>query len=191
MNKNDLVIRGVSSNLEIRQETEDKIIAGYFIVFNRETELWPGAYEEIAPEALNNTMENDIRALINHDTSKVLARNKAGTLNMKIDSTGLYGEIVVNPKDTEAVNLYERVKRGDVSQCSFGFNILDEDVKHREDGTVKWTLTDIDLHEISVCTFPAYSDTNVQARHDEVEQYKQRQKEKWRMDMKGRLNNGS
>ena len=168
--------RSLQTELKTRVEpdAQDMYIEGYFAVFNRETELWPGAYEEIAPGVFNETLGNDIRALINHDTTLVLGRNKAGTLELKADSYGLWGRIKINPNDTDAVNLYERVKRGDVDQCSFGFNILEEITDWRDDGTVKWTITKIDLHEVSVCTFPAYEDTGVQARKAEVEQHRQR-----------------
>jgi HK97 family phage prohead protease len=169
------------------QNSEDMFIEGYFTVFNKPTELWQGAFEEIAPEAFNETLGNDVRALINHDTTLVLGRNKAGTLEIKIDSYGLWGRVKINPKDTDAVNLYERVMRGDVDQCSFGFNILDEGTEWREDGTVKWTLRKIDLHEISVCTFPAYEETGVQARHDEVEQHNKRQLDQRKNKLKERL----
>lgn len=158
----------------IEPDAQDMYIEGYFAVFGRETELWPGAYEEIAPGAFDETLNNDIRALINHDTTLVLGRNKAGTLELKADSYGLWGRVKINPNDTDAVNLYERVKRGDVDQCSFGFNIIEEETDWRDDGTVKWTITGIDLHEVSVCTFPAYEDTGVQARKTEVEQHRQR-----------------
>lgn len=170
------------------QNNEDMYIEGYFAVFNKPTELWPGAFEEIAPGAFDETLGNDIRALINHDTTLVLGRNKAGTLEIKVDSHGLWGRVKINPKDTDAVNLYERVMRGDVDQCSFGFNIIEEETEWRDDGTVKWTLKKIDLHEISVCTFPAYEDTGVQARHAEVEQYKVKQLEQRKNSLKERLN---
>lgn len=163
------------------------VIEGYFIVFNRETELWPGAFEEIASQALDKTMGNDIRALINHDTTLVLGRNKAGTLVLTKDDRGLWGVIKINPKDADAVNLYERVKRGDVDQCSFGFNILAEETEWRSDGTVKWTITEVDLHEVSVCTFPAYEDTGVQARHDEMTQHKTKVLEQRKNQVKERL----
>lgn len=167
--------------------TEDMYIEGYFAVFNRETELWPGAFEEIAPEAFNETLGNDIRALTNHETRLVLGRNKANTLELKVDSHGLWGRIKINPKDSDAVNTYERVKRGDVDQCSFGFNIVEELTDWRDDGTVKWTIKKIDLHEVSVCTFPAYEDTGVQARKAEVSQYRQRQLEQRKKSLKERL----
>lgn len=180
--------RSLKTELKTRAEGENMTIEGYFVVFNSQTELWQGAYEEIAPQALDNTLSNDIRALINHDTTLVLGRNKAGTLDLKVDSRGLWGSIKINPNDTDAVNLYERVKRGDVDQCSFGFNVTSEETDWREDGTVKWTITGVDLHEVSVCTFPAYEDTGVAARSKEVEQHKEKQLEVRKAKLKERLN---
>lgn len=187
--------RSLQTELTTRAEADgqEMYIEGYFAVFGRETELWPGAFEEIAPGAFDETLSNDIRALINHDTTLVLGRNKAGTLELKADSYGLWGRVKINPNDTDAVNLYERVKRGDVDQCSFGFNITSEETDWRDDGTVKWTITGIDLHEVSVCTFPAYEETGVQARKAEVEQHRQRlleaKKNKLRERMRRCLNN--
>lgn len=183
--------RSLQTELKTRVEpdAQDMYIEGYFAVFGRETELWPGAYEEIAPEAFDETLNNDIRALINHDTTLVLGRTKAGTLELKTDSYGLWGRVKINPKDSDAVNLYERVKRGDVDQCSFGFNITSEETDWRDDGTVKWTITGIDLHEVSVCTFPAYEDTGVQARKAEVEQHRQRLLEAKKKQLKERMRN--
>lgn len=181
--------RSLQTELTTRAEgdNQDMFIEGYFAVFNQETELWPGAYEELAPGCFDETLSNDIRGLINHDTTLVLGRNKSGTLELKTDSRGLWGRIKVNPNDSDAVNLYERVKRGDVDQCSFGFNILEESVDFRDDGTVKWTIEKVDLHEVSVCTFPAYEETGVQARKAEVTQHKQRQLEQRKHKLKERL----
>ena len=185
----ELQTRSLQTKLKTRAEEDEMIIEGYFAVYNTETELWPGAFEEIAPGAFDNTLSNDIRALINHDTSLVLGRTKAGTLELKTDSRGLWGRIKINPNDTDAVNLYERVKRGDVDQCSFGFNIISEETDYREDGTIKWIIKEVDLHEVSVCTFPAYEETGVQARHKQVEQYKQKQLELRKNKLKERLRN--
>ena len=183
--------RTMLTKYETREEQDgQKVIAGYFAVFNSETELWPGAYESISEEAFDSTLSNDIRALTNHEATLVLGRNKAGTLKLSKDSRGLGGEISINEKDTDALNLYERVKRGDVDQCSFGFNILDEETEWRDDGTVKWTIRKVDLHEVSVCTFPAYEETGVQARHREVEQHRERQAQQWRHDITSRLKGG-
>jgi len=182
--------RSMRSELKTRAEGDDElVIEGYFAVFGRETELWPGAYEEIAPGAFANTLSNDIRALINHETRLVLGRNKAGTLELREDSYGLWGRIKINPNDTDAMNLYERVKRGDVDQCSFGFNIVREDTEWREDGSVKWTIREVDLHEVSVVTFPAYEDTGVQARRKQVEEHRARLLEAKRQKLIERVRN--
>jgi HK97 family phage prohead protease len=181
-------IRSIHAELKTRaDEGQEMFIEGYFAVFGRETELWPGAFEEIAPGAFDETLGNDIRALINHDTTLVLGRNKAGTLELKTDSYGLWGRVKINPNDSDAVNVYERVKRGDVDQCSFGFNILAEETDWRDDGTVKWTVTKVDLHEVSVCTFPAYEQTGIQARKAQVEQHREREFEARRTKLKERL----
>ncbi len=188
MSRKEKQTRSLKTELKTRAEGEDMTIEGYFVVFNSQTELWPGAYEEVAPNALDSTLSNDIRALINHDTRLVLGRNKSGTLDLKVDSRGLWGSVKINPNDTDAVNLYERVKRGDVDQCSFGFNVTSEETDWRDDGTVKWTITGVDLHEVSVVTFPAYEDTGVAARSKEVEQHKEKQLEVRKAKLKARLN---
>ena len=173
--------RSFKTDFETREEPDGKkSISGYFAVFNSETELWPGAYEEISPEAFDSTLSGDVRALINHDSRLVLGRTKAGTLSLKTDSRGLWGDITINENDSDAMNLYERVKRGDVDQCSFGFEILKEEADWREDGTVKWTLREVNLFEVSPCTFPAYEDTGIQARHKELDQHNERLAEQWR-----------
>ena len=91
-----------------REDGEDLYIEGYFSVFNSNYELWQGATESIDSHAFDNALGDDIRALVDHDTHLVLARNKAGTLELKIDSRGLWGKIRINPKDSDAMNLYER-----------------------------------------------------------------------------------
>ena len=192
MSRDTRQTRSLNAELKIREvasNNDEMCIEGYFIVFGQQTELWAGAYEEIAPNALDKTLNNDIRALINHDTRLVLGRNKSGTLELRVDGRGLFGKIKINSNDTEAVNLYERVKRGDVSQCSFGFNIISEETEWRDDGTVKWTITEVDLHEVSVVTFPAYEETGVQARQASVEAYREKQILQKKNNLKVRLKN--
>jgi phage prohead protease, HK97 family len=161
--------------LNTTDEAAEKTISGYFIVFNSETELYDGVFEEIAPESFDGVDLSDIRALIDHDTAKVLGRTKAGTLSLNVDEKGVYGEIKINENDSEAMALYSRVQRGDVDQCSFGFNILDEEMEIREDGSYKFTIKSIELFEVSVVTFPAYADTAVEARNKQIESMEQRE----------------
>ena len=168
-------------------ETDEMKIEGYFVVFNSETEIYDGMFEEISDKAFKDIDLSDIRALADHDTAKVLGRTKSKTLTLKVDEKGLYGEITINKDDTEAVNLYQRVKRGDIDQCSFGFSILNETMEQREDGSTKWTITEIELFEVSVVTFPAYADTSVEARSAQIEQMKQRNLQTRKQQLKERI----
>lgn len=174
--------RSISGQIEFKtreSETGDMYISGYFSVFNSEYEMWSGATESIDSGAFDDALSDDIRCLINHDTTLVLGRTKNKTLQLSIDSRGLWGEVKINPKDTDALNLYERVKRGDVDQCSFGFDILEEEFEDR--GTsVHWTIKKVKLYEVSIVTFPAYEDTSVSARQKEVENLKKRDFELWK-----------
>ena len=157
--------RSAPMAFETRNDENGPVIAGYFAVFNNPTELWHGCIEQVAPGAFSSSLGGDVRALIDHDTRLVIGRTTAGTLSLREDETGLYGEIKINEQDSDAMNLYARVQRGDVSQCSFGFDIVAEDYVLSEDGqTCTWTVRDVVLYEVSVVTFPAYEATSVEAR---------------------------
>ena len=173
-------LRTASTQFETREDGEKLFIEGYFAVFNSNYEIAPGMSESIAPGAFDNTLSGDIRALINHDTTLVLGRTKARTLELRTDAHGLWGKIEINPKDLDAMNLYERVKRGDVDQCSFGFDILSEETDFRDDGSVHWTITKVELFEVSPCTFPAYEETNISARAKERDDLIKRKNEAWK-----------
>ena len=181
-------LRSDASQFQVREAEGDLSIEGYFSVFNSIYELWPGATESVAPGAFSETLGDDIRALVNHNDTLVLGRNKAGTLELREDSHGLWGKIKVNPNDSDAMNLYERVKRGDVNQCSFGFMIESEETEFREDGSIHWTIRKVKLFEVSVCTFPAYESTEVSARKADYEEIQKRKTEKWRAEMHAKLN---
>lgn len=176
-----------SGEFKTREDSEEMTIEGYFAVFNSNYEIWEGASESIAPGAFTSSIGGDIRGLTNHDTTLVLGRTKAHTLELKEDSHGLWGKITINPKDSDAVNTYERVKRGDVDQCSIGFMIRSEETDFGADGSIHWTITDVELFEVSVCTFPAYEETGVSARHRDAEELKKRANEAWKLQMKDRL----
>lgn len=189
MKRSERQVRVLSQSMKTRaEETGDKYISGYFSVFNSNYELWKGASESVDSHAFDEALDDDIRCLINHNDRLVLGRTKAGTLALRVDDKGLWGEVKVNEKDQDAVNLYERVKRGDVDQCSFGFEILDE---LREEnpitGAVHWTIKKVKLYEVSVVTFPAYSETEVSARHKEFEEIQKRRNEEWRRERMKRL----
>lgn len=187
MNRSVRQARSQPTQFRADESDGKKYIEGYFSVFDGVYELWPGATESIDPHAFDDALNDDTRALINHDTTLVLGRTKAGTLELKVDNKGLWGRIEINEKDQDAMNLYARVERGDVNQCSFGFDILEEDTEYRDDGTVHWTIKRVKLYEVSCVTFPAYEDTSIQARKKDYEKIRARHIEKWKSDMKERL----
>lgn len=184
--------REIAADLKTRsEESGEPVIEGYFAVFNDIYEMFPGATETIAPGAFTKTISDDIRALINHDTTLVLGRTAAHTLEVSQDERGLFGRIRINPNDTDAMNLYARVKRGDVSQCSIGFEITEEDTEYRDDGSVHWTIKEVKLYEVSCCTFPAYENTGISARKRDLEALQVKRREAWKAQMMARLKGGN
>lgn len=177
------------SKFKTREEGAEKIIEGYFIVYDQRTELWDDCYEVICAGACTNSIaKNDVRALYNHDTNAVLGRESASTLVLNSDSYGVYGTVIINQADTEALNIYERVKRGDIDGCSFGFYPTIEERQEETDGSVTFSVKEADVLEVSVCPFPAYPTTSIQARKQEFEQHKKRQLQEKKQKIRERLN---
>lgn len=170
------------------EESGELYIEGYFAVFNSIYEVCPGITESIEPGAFSKALGGDVRALTNHNDTLVLGRTKAGTLELREDGHGLWGRITINREDGDAMNLYRRVQRGDVDQCSFGFCINTETVEFRDDGSAHWTIQEVEpLYEVTVATFPAYEETAVSARTADTERARKRQAQTWRESMKNRL----
>ena len=180
-------VRSMATEFRAAEADGEKYIEGYFAVFGSNYEIWAGATESVDPHAFDDTLSGDVRALVNHDTTLVLGRTKAKTLELKVDSRGLWGRAKINPDDSDAMNLYSRVQRGDVDQCSFGFEVLDEEANYSDNGSVHWTLKKVGLYEVSCCTFPAYEETSISARKNDFEQIKKRQHEVWVRNHKERI----
>lgn len=180
-------IRTIKNKFEVREENGEKRLEGYFSVFGDTYELWPGATESVDPHAFDGALTDDIRCLIDHETRLVLGRNVSGTLTLQPDAYGLHGSVLVNEEDQDAMNLYARVKRHDVSQASFGFDILDEDTEYREDGSVHWTIKKVKLYEVSIVTFPAYRDTEISARKEQYAEIQKRKTQAWQLKQLARL----
>lgn len=163
-------------------------IEGYFVVFDDTYDMGYGVTESVDPHAFDKCIHDDIRCLTDHDTRLVLGRTTAGTLRLRVDEHGLFGSVDINTNDTDAMNLYARVQRGDVSQCSFGFDILKEDAEFRDNGSQHFIIREVKLYEVSCCTFPAYESTSISARNDErMKEIKKRHVQAWAAEMKGRI----
>ena len=190
IDKEKFQTRSLPAHLEVREATtteENPKIEGYFSGFGDIYDMGYGLSESVDRHSFDETIAGDVRALVDHDTAKVLGRTSAHTLDLKVDEHGLWGSIDVNPNDTDAMNLYARVQRGDVNQCSFGFEILDETTEFRENGDIHWTINKVKLYEVSVCTFPAYESTSVSARSKDAEELRKRQLDAWKEQMRKKL----
>lgn len=184
-------LRSTPQQFRTRDDGDDLIIEGYFAVFESPYVLWDGATEIVKPGAFAGCLSGDIRALIDHDTRLVLGRTKAGTLELREDARGLYGTIKINRDDADAMSLYARVQRGDVDQCSFGFDIEEETFVDLGGGQCRWEINKVNpLYEVSVVTYPAYEETAVKARHADLAEIQRRQAEAWKTKMINRLTGG-
>lgn len=190
-NRTGRQLRFSTTAFQARRDETGPVIAGYFAVFDSDYEMAPGVRERIAKGAFINIGGTDVRALIDHVTYLVLGRTIVGTLLLREDDVGLWGEIRINEHDSDAMNLYARVQRGDVSQCSIGFDIVYEDYVLSDDGqTCTWTIREVVLYEVSVVTFPAYEATSVEARTaSNIDSIQKARLERRKNDLKERIKN--
>ncbi len=164
-------VRAFRLPIELRAEDgEDGLpsIRGHAAVFNKMSEDLGGFREIIMPRAFDSALDrgDDVRALVDHDPSKILGRTKAGTLTLNVDSKGLRVNIQP-PNNTVGNDIVESIRRGDVDSMSFGFRTL-EDVWRTVDGEEIRELIDLELFDVSPVSFPAYPQTDVAVRSLEV-----------------------
>ena len=142
-------------------------LEGYAAVFDEPSEPIGGMFLEYVDRgAFTRTLAGgpDVRALVDHDPSKLLGRSTAGTLRLREDSHGLLASITP-PDTTVGRDIAESVRRGDVSQMSFAFSVIGQAWEEAEaDALPKRHLVDVDLHDVSVVTYPAYTGTEISAR---------------------------
>jgi len=160
-------IRAFTGQIEVRAEGDEpsRTVSGYAAVFNRDSEEMWGFIERIAPGAFDEALAvSDVRALFNHDPDKLLARSTSGTLKLSADETGLYYEFEA-PDTTVGNDLLVMLKRGDVSQSSFGFTVEQDSWEFRDQGPDIRTIEKVKrLYDVSPVTYPAYPDTTVALR---------------------------
>ena len=160
-------------NFEVRAEQNDEhgtFLEGRPIVYDSRTNL--GWYDEIvAAGALDKADLTDVRFLVNHNTDMIpLARsrnnNANSTMQMEVDGEGLKIRVDLDTENNaEARSLYSAVKRGDISGMSFMFTVDGDKWEDVDSDHPTRTITDLSkVFEVSAVTFPAYSDTSINAR---------------------------
>lgn len=148
---------------------EDMVLEGYAVRFDSLSEDLGGFKEVIKPHALDGVDIDDVKCLINHEFSQVIGRTQAGTLELEVDEKGLHFKCYL-PNVSYAKDIYENVKAGNVTQCSFFYTLPPGDKSARtwssDGGEYVQTINQIDeLIEISIVTMPAYKETLVEVGH--------------------------
>jgi HK97 family phage prohead protease len=145
------------------RSTDARQLSGYAAVFDSVTDIGPFR-EKLQSGCFTRCLAGkpDVRALFNHDPSLILGRTTSGTLTLREDTRGLHFDCEL-PDTQAAQDLRQSIRRGDVDQCSFGFIARQDRWQDTADGPLR-TLLDCDLLDVSVATFPAYSQTSCSVR---------------------------
>lgn len=141
-------------------------IGGYAAQFNKEA-TGLNFREMIAPGAFTRALKSGdpVFLLVNHDTDQLpLASTQGGTLVLSEDEVGLRMEATLDPSNPRAAELASALTRGDVDKMSFAFSVAPGG-DTREEGLR--TLTDLNLFEVSVVTWPAYDASSVGMRSED------------------------
>lgn len=152
-------------------------IIGYGAIFNQRSEnLGFGDYEFyeiIEPGAFDDVLDDDVRALVNHE-GLPLARTTSDTLQLSVDSKGLRYEFT--PADTsDNRGLVESINRGDINQSSFRFRADKRRFEYHEEGDKRIEIVYVEhierLRDVSIVTFPAYAEASADLKRS-LEQFR-------------------
>lgn len=155
--------RALAAPPEVRAEDGARVATGYAALFDVPTDIGGIFVEKIARGAFSETLKTaDVRALIDHDTGRVIGRSGAGTLRLAEDDRGLRVEIDL-PDTSDGRDLAVQLERGDISGMSFGFRVTHDEWDETVAIPVR-TIHAVDLFEVSAVAFPAYADTEIALR---------------------------
>lgn len=172
MNNNQQEFRTADINAV---DDEEMKIQGYALRFGEESNLLGEFYEVISPEALEDADMSDVRMLIDHNSSYVIGRTTAGTLDLEVTEEGLYFRCTL-PNTSYARDVYENIKLGNIRECSFGMVVGSDgdSFEKRSDGIFKRTINKIQtIFDCSVVSYPAYSTSSVEPALRSIENIKQ------------------
>lgn len=164
----------IFSGSQVRASQDDQMaLTGYAATYDVLSHDLGGFRERIASTAFDRALreKQDVRFLFNHDPSKILGRVSAGTLQLSSDSKGLLFRCQLDPNQQSHSDLWNSVRRQDCTECSFAFTIhnggesWDDHTDANGQRFARRTLTDVDLLDCSIVSFPAYPNTSVAARN--------------------------
>ena len=158
----ELEQRGATLAFEARAANDKKTLIGYAALFNVETNIAGMFIEKVAPGAFDESLGADVRALVDHDTGRVIGRTKSGTLRLAVDERGLRIEVDL-PDTTEGRDIWTLVERGDISGMSIGFRVTKQEWDDSGDIS-KRTILGVELMEVSAVAFPQFEGTSIAVR---------------------------
>ena len=141
---------------ELKAAVEGRTVEGYASVFNSMSEDLGGFREIILPGAFSEVLDNDVRALYNHDSNYLLARTTSGTLELKEDEKGLYYRFEM-PNTSYGNDMLELFRRGDLTQSSFGFTVEKDNWRMEDGQQVRYIERVGSLFDVSPVVYPAYT----------------------------------
>lgn len=157
----------VTQPIELRQAEGESPggIRGYAALYDTLSVNLGGFRERIEPGAFEGRLNDDVRALVNHDPSLILGRTRSGTLSLSLDNRGLIYEVDPLPDTRTAHDLAESVGRGDIDQSSFAFTVEEDEWDEDDEGRIIRTIKKFrQLYDVSPVTYPAYEDTTIGTR---------------------------
>jgi uncharacterized protein len=192
MVKNDREYR-LFSTFEVRaaneDEKEEKWVEGYAARYDSPTVLWEydgvEFKEQIIQGAFDGSDMSDVIFQYDH-SGKVMARTRNKTLQLSIDTNGLYIRAKLDGTE-EGRNLYQEIKGGYIDKMSFGFTVKEDSYDNEEHMR---TIRQIKkLYDVSAVSYPAYDSTNISARNyfdaqKEIEKQRELEEKRKRIALK-------
>lgn len=153
--------------IEIRSDSV--ILDGYVNVTQRESRELSSPSGKFVEEIMPRTFERalmknpNVDLLFNHEKNRKLGSTQTGELELREDNVGL--RAIAKITDAEVI---EKARKNELRGWSFGFNVIKDTWKNREDGMRKRIVEEMNLAEISVLDrTPAYIATSIESRGEE------------------------
>ena len=153
--------------VEFRVSPDGKTLSGMAALYNEDSEDM-GYIESLAPGVFDRSLADgdEVLALVEHDSDRLLGRRSAGTLRLDSNKRGLSFEIDL-PDTQLGRDTRTQIARGDLRQMSFAFSLYseaDEELTTGKDGVRRRRIKAARLHDVSVVAMPAYTATSVDVR---------------------------
>jgi HK97 family phage prohead protease len=167
-------------NAELRKSaTGSRTLKGYAARFNSRSVDLGGFVEQLMPGCFAESLAagDEIRALLDHDHTKILARRSNGSLRISEDSVGLGVDFDV-PATSYGDDLLACVDAGLIAGMSFGMYCMEDrwqDLQENGQAIKLRSVTRAEVFEVTATSIPAYPSTTLAARsfpdgRDHIEQ---------------------